>query len=152
MFRGWPADVEWWRAEVTRAELADFKYCDYPSWNALTEGSRLVNEAEGYRNELVALSRGNAKARVANASGYRTGRVNRASGDSLRFDQQQTSYRLAPGPTETRLYLETMEQVLPGKKKLIVDSAGAGRRHLLLLEDGVELNPLALRPPSEPRP
>ncbi len=119
---------------------------------ALEEKSRLVNEAEGYRNELVALSRGNAKARVASADGYLTGRVNRASGDSARFDQQQTSYRLAPGPTETRLYLETMEQVLPGKKKMIVDSTGAGRRHLLLLEDGVELNPLAVRAPSEPRP
>ncbi len=41
-----------------------------------------------------------------------------------------------------RLYLETMEQVLPGKKKLILDSS-KGRRHLLLLEDGVEIAPPA---------
>jgi hypothetical protein len=33
-----------------------------------------------------------------------------------------------------------MEQVLPGKKKLILDSS-KGRRHLLLLEDGVEIAP-----------
>ena len=54
--------------------------------------------------------------------------------------RQEQAFRTAPGPTETRLYLETMEQVLPGKKKLIVDS-GKGRRHLLLLEDGVEIAP-----------
>ena len=106
---------------------------------ALEEKSRLINEAEAYRNEQAALSRGNAKARVANASGYAFGRINRAAGDSSRFDQQQASYRKAPGPTETRLYLETMEQVLPSKKKLIIDSSGGGRRHLLLLEDGVEI-------------
>ena len=106
---------------------------------ALEEKSRLVNEAEAYRNEQAALSRGNAQARIATAAGYAVGRVNRASGDTSRFDRQQTSYRAAPGPTETRLYLEAIEQVLPGKKKLIVDSTGAGRRHLLLLEDGVEI-------------
>ena len=66
--------------------------------------------------------------------------VQRAEGDASRFIQEEEAFRTAPGPTETRLYLETMEQVLPGKKKLIVDS-GKGRRHLLLLEDGVEIAP-----------
>ena len=60
-----------------------------------------------------------------------------------RFDQREAAFRAAPGPTETRLYLETMEQVLPGKKKLIVDSS-KGRRHLFLLEDGVEIAPPAV--------
>ena len=68
--------------------------------------------------------------------------INRAEGDAARFTQQEQAFRTAPGPTETRLYLETMEQVLPGKKKLIVDSS-KGRRHLLLLEDGVEIAPPA---------
>jgi hypothetical protein len=43
------------------------------------------------------------------------------------------------------LYLETIEQVLPGKKKLIVDSTKA-RRQLFLLEDGVEIGGTALSP------
>jgi HflK protein len=107
---------------------------------AFEEKNRMVNEAEGYRNEQVALARGNGKAQVQNANAYTLGRTNRAEGDSSRFTQEEQAFRGAPGPTETRLYLETMEQVLPGKKKLIVDS-GKGRRHLLLLEDGVEIAP-----------
>jgi HflK protein len=107
---------------------------------AFEEKNRMVNEAEGYRNEQLALARGNAKAQVQNANAYTLGRTNRSIGDASRFTQEEQAFRAAPGPTETRLYLETMEQVLPGKKKLIVDSS-KGRRHLLLLEDGVEIAP-----------
>ena len=49
------------------------------------------------------------------------------------------------------LYLETMEQVLPGKKKLIVD-ASKGRRHLVLLDDGVEIGPATAPPIVTQRP
>ncbi len=109
---------------------------------AFEEKNRAINEAEAYRNEQVALARGNGRAQVQNAGAYSLGRVNRAAGDAGRFVQQEQAFRTAPGPTETRLYLESMEQVLPGKKKLILDS-GKGRRHLLLLEDGVEIAPPA---------
>ena len=107
---------------------------------AFEEKNRMINEAEGYRNEQVALARGSAQAQLQNAQAYSMGRTNRASGDASRFRQEEQAFRTAPGPTETRLYLETMEEILPGKKKLIVD-AGKGRRHLLLLEDGVEIAP-----------
>jgi len=112
---------------------------------AFEEKNRLVNEAEGYRNEQVALARGKAKASLAEASGYTAGRVSRAKGDASRFDQREAAFRLAPGPTETRLYLETIEQVLAGKPKLIVDSTKA-RRQLYLLDDGVEIGGPALNP------
>ena len=107
---------------------------------AYEEKNRMINEAEAYRNEQVALARGNARALLENAASYSAGRTNRATGDASRFVQQEQAYRTAPGPTETRLYLETLEQVLPGRKKLILDSTRA-RRHLLLLEDGVEVAP-----------
>ena len=58
---------------------------------------------------------------------------------------REQPFRAQPGSNETRLYLETMEQVLPGKKKLILDQS-KGRRHLLLLEDGVEIAPPAMMP------
>ena len=105
---------------------------------AYEEKNRLINEAEGYRNEQIALARGNSKAQVQNAAAYTLGRVNRAEGDAGRFDLRELSYRGAPGPNETRLYFETIDQVLPGKKKLILDKS-KGRRHLFLLDDGVEL-------------
>ncbi len=105
---------------------------------AYEEKNRMINEAEAYRNEQIALARGNAKARVEQASAYTTGRTNRASGDAGRFTEREAAFRAAPGPTETRLYLETIEQVLPGKKKLIVDRSKTPRR-LFMMEDGVEL-------------
>ena len=112
---------------------------------AFEEKNRVVNEAEGYRNEQVALARGNAKASLAAANGYTVERVHRAEGDADRFTQREQAFRSAPGPTETRLYLETVEQVLPGKKKLIVDSTKA-RRQLFLLDDGVEIGGTPLNP------
>lgn len=122
---------------------------------AFEEKNRVINEAEAYRNEQVALARGNAKASLAAANGYTVERIHRAQGDADRFTQREAAFRSAPGPTQTRLYLETVEQVLPGKKKLIVDSTKA-RRQLFLLEDGVEIGGTALNPvfsetpPSKP--
>jgi Cu+-exporting ATPase len=109
---------------------------------AAEERSRLINVAEGYRNELVALARGQGEAGLLNAKSYAAGRVNRAAGDAARFTRQEQAYRTAPGPTETRLYLETMEQILPGRQKLIIDSRG-GRRNLMMLQDGVQIAPPA---------
>jgi HflK protein len=118
---------------------------------AFEEKNRLINEAEAYRNEQVALARGNAEARQLSAVGYSAGKKNRAAGDAARFEQAERAFRTAPGPTETRLYLEAIEQVLPGKRKLIVDSS-KGRRHLLLIEEGVEIAPAAAPLISPPRP
>lgn len=122
---------------------------------AFEEKNRLINEAEGYRNEQVALARGNGQARKLDAQGYSIKRKNESEGDASRFTQFEAAFRSAPGPTETRLYLESMEQVLAGKRKFIVDSKG-GRRHMMLVEDGVELTPPAIpmvaapiRPPKE---
>ena len=116
---------------------------------AYEEKNRLVNEAEGYRNEQLALARGHSKARLREAEGYTLGRTNRAQGDASRFLQREAAFRAAPGATETRLYLETMERVLPGKRKLIIDKNKTPRR-LFLMEDGVEIggpaSPLLTRP------
>ncbi|HET8547678.1 MAG TPA: FtsH protease activity modulator HflK [Bryobacteraceae bacterium] len=115
---------------------------------ASEEKSRVINEAESYRNERVALARGNAEALLENAQAHSAGRKNRSQGDASRFLQTELGFRTAAGPNETRLYLETLEQVLPGKRKVIVDSS-KGRRHLLLLEDGVMVPPSALVPAQE---
>jgi len=110
---------------------------------AFEEKNRLINESEGYRNEQVALARGNAQARTVEAAGYSLGRKNRSEGDASRFTQSEDAFRAAPALTETRLYLESMEQILPGKRKLIVD-ATKNRRSLLLLEDGAEISPAVI--------
>lgn len=107
---------------------------------ALEEKNRMINEAEGYANERVALARGQGEALMQDAKGYRASRADRAGGDASRFSQLERAYRSAPESTSTRLYLETMEEVLAGRKKLVIDSAG-GRRTLWTMDDGVLLAP-----------
>jgi Cu+-exporting ATPase len=106
---------------------------------AFEEKNRLINEAEGYRNEQVALARGNGEATRVSAAGYSLGRRNRSEGDASRFIQTESAFRMAPGPSETRFYLEAMEDVLAGRTKMIVDSKG--RRHLTLMDDGIGFLP-----------
>ena len=118
---------------------------------ALEEKVRMINEAEGYANEQVALARGQGEALVREAEGYMASRRDRAGGDAARFQQLETAYRTAPGPTSTRLYLEAMEEILPGRKKLIIDSSG-GRRTLWAMEEGVLLAPPAARTQQPPPP
>ena len=115
---------------------------------ALEEKSRRINAAEGYRNEQVALARGQADARVSIAEAYSKRRSDRAAGDASRFRQFEAGFRSAPGPNTTRLYLEAMDEILPGRRKLVLDSRGAGRRTLYSIEDNV----LVMPPGSIPQP
>ncbi len=113
--------------------------------SAFEEKNRLINEAESYRNEQLALARGQALARLAEAAGYTANRANRAEGDAERFKQAVEAFRLAPNVTETRLYLETIEQVLAGKKKMIVDASKFGRRQMLFIDpQGLPIDPSRL--------
>ena len=121
---------------------------------ALEEKIRMINQAEGYRNERVALARGQAEAQVQLAEAYKVRRTNRASGDASRFVQLEQVSRAAPQTTRTRLYLETMEEILPRRKKLILDSNNGGRRNLFSIEEGVILAPAggSMRQPPLPMP
>jgi Cu+-exporting ATPase len=108
---------------------------------AFEEKLKLINEAESYRNEQLALARGQALARLAEAAGYTTDRANRAAGDAERFKQAAAAFKRVPQVTETRLYLETIEQVLAGRKKLIIDGSKLGRQQMLFIDPkGVPLD------------
>src|SRR5262245_3962627 len=110
--------------------------------SAFEEKSKLINEAESYRNEQLALARGQALARLAEAAGYTADRANRAEGDAARFKQAVEAFKRSPNVTETRLYLETIEQVLAGKKKMIVDASRFGRRQMLFIDpQGLPIDP-----------
>jgi HflK protein len=121
--------------------------------NAYEEKNKLVNEAEAYRNEQIPTARGEAEKRLREALAFRIGRVHRARGDADRFVQRLRAYRGSPEVTRTRLYWEAMEQVLPGRKKLILDKKNGGRRQLLLLETGgVSLNLATGEVQKQPKP
>jgi modulator of FtsH protease HflK len=89
---------------------------------ARSDAFRIVNEADGYANDLLPRARGQADQLLDQAHAYYDGKVNRATGDASRFTAVAAEYSKAPQVTGTRAYLEAMEAILPRLKKLIVDS------------------------------
>jgi membrane protease subunit HflK len=92
---------------------------------AKQDASRLVNEAEGYRNELIPRARAEATELREGAFAYRDAKVAQATGEAERFTAVAAEYRKAPEITEKRLYLETMEFVLPSVEKVIIEPGTA---------------------------
>lgn len=100
-----------------------------PSWDEVNQSQqqrdRLINEARAEYNEVIPRARGEAEQLILQADGYAMNRVNRANGDAARFKSVYEAYRRAPDVTRKRLYLETMQRVIPklGTKLLLDDKA-----------------------------
>lgn len=88
---------------------------------ATQDALRVVNEAEGYLNQLLPGARAEAVELVESARGYRESKIADATGEAARFSAILTEYRKAPEVTKKRLYLETMESVLPEVQKVIIE-------------------------------
>ena len=100
--------------------------------SAKEDKNRMVNQAEGYRNDIIPKSRGEAEAMIRAAEGFKESRVKRAEGDATKFTTILKEYKKAKSITEKRLYLETMEKVLPGIEKIIVPDKDSGNMLNLL--------------------
>ena len=90
--------------------------------SAREDKERMINEAQGYRNAVIPEARGQAAKIIREAEGYRERVIKKAEGDSKRFSQQFAEYKKAPDITRKRLYLETMEEILPTVKKFIMEN------------------------------
>jgi len=88
---------------------------------ALQDASRVQNEAEGYRNEVIPKAQGEAAELRAEAGAYRDSKIAHATGEASRFAAVAAEWRRAPAVTERRLYLETMEMILPDVDKVIIE-------------------------------
>jgi membrane protease subunit HflK len=93
---------------------------------ALEDRDRLVKEAEGYGDDVVPKARGEAAQMVQQAEGYKAQRVIRAQGDAARFLTILTEYDKAKSITRDRLYLESVERIMPTMEKFILDSGERG--------------------------
>ncbi len=100
--------------------------------SAKEDKNRMVNQAEGYRNDVIPKARGEAEAMIRDAEGFRDSRVKRAEGDAAKFTTILKEYNKAKSITEKRLYLETMEKVLPNVEKIIVPDKDSGNMLNLL--------------------
>ena len=112
-----------------------------PSWDEVSQAQqqrdRLINEARGEYNRVIPRARGEAQQTVLQAEGYALDRINRAQGNAVRFTAIYDEYRQAPTVTRRRLYLETMQRILPRVgRKLFVAEDTTGVLPLLSL-DGV---------------
>ena len=88
---------------------------------------RLILEAEGYADQIVPRARGEAEALLNEARAYRETRILEARGETARFNGLLVEYQKAPAVTRERLYIETLEAILPGMEKIIVEDGGTER-------------------------
>jgi len=106
--------------DVEAPEEVDAAFKDVA--NAREDKASYINEAETYANEILPQARGNAAEAVNQAEAYKEKRISEAKGDVANFLAVLEKYELGEDVTRTRMYIETMEQILPGMSKYIVSS------------------------------
>ncbi len=94
---------------------------------ARADRERSRNIAEAYRNDIIPRARGDSEKLLQEAQAYREEVVNRATGDSRRFLSVYEAFKANPDVTTQRIYLETMEQVLKGVNKVMIDPGERGQ-------------------------
>src|SRR5579859_942499 len=93
---------------------------------AKADQERLRNEAEAYRNDIIPKARGESEQRIQEAEAYKEQVTDLAQGEAKRFTSVYQSYKAAPDVTARRLYIETIEEVLKGAQKVVVDPQARG--------------------------
>lgn len=109
------------------------------AFNAVNEAQQeketLINQAKAEYNKVIPKAAGQAKETIQMAEGYATERVNNAKGDVARFNELYKEYIKAPDITKRRIYLETMEEVIPKLgQKIITDQSGNNVLPLLQMQ------------------
>jgi modulator of FtsH protease HflK len=95
--------------------------------NAKEDREKLINQAQGYRNDIIPRAKGEAAELVNRARGFAQARVNRAQGETNRFLATLKEYNQAKDVISKRIYIETMEEILPNMEKVIIDGKGGER-------------------------
>jgi membrane protease subunit HflK len=109
---------------------------------AQQEKEKLINEARRDYNKVIPLAEGEKDQRIREADGYRLKRINEAEGDAARFNALLAEYQKAPEVTRRRIYIETLQEVLPGiRSKIIIDEQARNILPLLNLDSHKEAKP-----------
>jgi membrane protease subunit HflK len=102
---------------------------------AQQEKEKLINEARRDYNKVIPLAEGEKDQRIREADGYRLKRINEAEGDVARFSALFAEYNKAPEVTRRRIYIETLQDVMPGiRSKIVVNEQTHGILPLLNLD------------------
>ena len=89
--------------------------------SAKEDKSKYINQAQGYENDLIPKARGEAVKITKEAEGYKIERIKKAEGETEKFNRILTEYKKGQYVTQTRLYVETMEEIFPNVNKIIVN-------------------------------
>ncbi|MEX2649713.1 MAG: FtsH protease activity modulator HflK [Alphaproteobacteria bacterium] len=98
---------------------------------ARADKDRFINQAEAYRNSVLPVAQGEAAKLIQEAEAYKQETINRALGEANRFTAVYDQYVQAKDVTKRRLYIETMQDILTGMNKIIIDSRGSGTQGVL---------------------
>lgn len=101
--------------------------------NGNADRERTIFEARAYKAQVVAEAQGEAQRRIAEANAARHRRIEIASGEAQRFESLAKEHDRAPGVTEKRLYLETIERILPRIETWVVEPGPGGRVNLRVM-------------------
>jgi len=103
---------------------------------AQQEKETLINQARSEYNKIIPKARGQADETIQKAEGYSAERVNNALGEAARFNALYREYVKAPEVTRQRLYLETMQNIIPRMgHKIITDENGNNVIPLLQMQN-----------------
>jgi membrane protease subunit HflK len=109
---------------------------------AQQEKEKLINEARRDYNKVIPLAEGEKDQRIREADGYRLKRINEAEGDIARFNALFAEYTKAPEVTRRRIYIETLQEVMPDiRSKIIVDEQTRSILPLLNLDSPKGVQP-----------
>jgi len=123
--------------DVRPPQAVDAAFKDVVS--AKEDRDRYIQEARGYYEDIIPKTRGESEKTIREAEAYNLQRIKRAQGDAARFLAVLKEYKKAEDVTRKRLYLETMEKILPGIRKFVIDSrSGGSLLQLLPLEERKE--------------
>ena len=109
------------------------------AFNAVNEAQQeketLINQAKSEYNKVIPKAKGQAEETIQKAEGYAVERVNNAQGEVARFNELYAEYIRAPEVTRQRIYLETLQKVLPKLgNKIITDQEGNNVLPLLQMQ------------------
>ncbi len=95
--------------------------------SAKEDREKLINQAQSYQNDIIPKAKGEAAQMVNQAQGYAQARIARAEGEANRFIKTLKEYNQAKDVISKRIYIETMEEIMPGMNKIIIDTKIAQR-------------------------
>jgi membrane protease subunit HflK len=127
------AGIEVRKVNITDVQVPEaVQAAQRDSVKAKADRLRVIKEAQAYANGIVPVAKGSAERLQQEAEAYKSQIVSLATGEASRFNQLLTAYEKAPAVTRERLYIETIESVLRGSRKVIIDAKGGNNNMLYL--------------------